>query len=334
MRKKMIAFLLILPLVLPVLCNTAAAKPFYEGKIIKLIVSTRPGGGYDFYGRMMAQYMRKYLPGSTIIVKNIPGAGHIIGTNDIYHAKPDGLTFGAFSSALPLAQVAEMKGVKFDLTKMSLLGSAGENIQTFFVSTKSPFKSVEDIIKADRVRMACGGAGSLNYACALLFAQMKGLSNIKIIAGYHGGEDLLAMMRGEIEAEFHSWGTVEPFVKDGHGIPIMFIGDKHVPGYENVPLLSEVVTEKQHMAGVGLLRSVCVVGRPFAGPPGIPKDRLEILRNAFKKACHDPEAIKMANKAGQPITFMDHEAMMKDYNSMLNIPPETREAVKKAYGSQ
>ena len=113
-KKTVLFFVAISLIVLPLFTGHAAAKPFYEGKTITLIVTTKPGGGYDFYGRLMAKFMQKYLPGSTIIVKNIPGAGHIIGCNAIYHAKPNGLTFGTFNRALALAQVAGLKGIKFD----------------------------------------------------------------------------------------------------------------------------------------------------------------------------------------------------------------------------
>ena len=61
---------------------------FYKGKTVTYIVATAPGGGYDSYGRLVAEYMQRYLPGSTFVVKNMPGAGHLIGTNAIYASKP------------------------------------------------------------------------------------------------------------------------------------------------------------------------------------------------------------------------------------------------------
>jgi len=105
MRKKSALFSIALFFVmLFYFSNYATAKPFYEGKVIKIIVCTRPGGAYDFYGRIMAKFMKKYLPGSTIIVKNIVGAGQIIGANTIYQAKPDGLTFGVLNRAVGMAR--------------------------------------------------------------------------------------------------------------------------------------------------------------------------------------------------------------------------------------
>src|SRR3954468_19116116 len=93
------------------LSATASAQTgadFYRGKTITYIVSTAPGGGYDLYGRLTAEYMQKYLPGSTFVVKNIPGAGHLIGANTIYASKADGLTIGTFSTGLIYNQLVKL----------------------------------------------------------------------------------------------------------------------------------------------------------------------------------------------------------------------------------
>src|SRR5680860_899054 len=127
----------------------AEDKPWYEGETITLVVTTKPGGGYDTYGRMVAKYMEEYLPGSTIIVKNVPGAGHIIGVNEIYASEPDGLTFGIFNSAMPLAQLTNQEGVKFDLSKMSWLGGAATTRYSWIMGKNSPYQSVEDVQKAE-----------------------------------------------------------------------------------------------------------------------------------------------------------------------------------------
>ena len=104
---------------------------FYKGKTVTYIVATAPGGGYDLYGRLVAEYMQKYLPGSTFVVKNMPGAGHLIGTNTIYASKPDGLTIGTFNTGLIYNQLIGLDGVKFDLNKMSWIGKAASDPRVF-----------------------------------------------------------------------------------------------------------------------------------------------------------------------------------------------------------
>ena len=101
------------------------AAPYYEGKVLRVIVGTEPGGGYDRTGRLMAKYLPRYLPGKpTVIVENMPGAGHIIAANHIYNvAKPDGLTIGTYNRGLPFAQLTKAQGVRFDMRKYSWIGS-------------------------------------------------------------------------------------------------------------------------------------------------------------------------------------------------------------------
>jgi len=335
MRNKIVLFSLVFLLVsVPLLASYSAAKPFYEGKTIISIVCTKPGGGYDLYGRLMAQFMKKYLPGSTIIVKNVPGAGHIIGCNEIYASNPNGLTFGVFNRALPLAQVGGLKGIKFDLSKMSWLGSPSTEDYSFIISTKTPFRSLEDVMKADKVLLSSAGVGSVSHVTPLLFAQMAGLKNFKLVTGYGGGEAELAMMRGEIHGQFASWASVRSFAEEGNAVPILFITKEPVKGYENVSLLQNVITEEKHKPVVDLLLTINLMGRPFAGPPGIPKDRLKILQDAFAKACRDPELLKIAEKVEIPINYISGEEAARLVKGILQLPPEVVKLVKEAYGGK
>src|SRR3954469_10055953 len=118
---------------------------FYNGKTVTYIVATGPGGGYDTYGRLVAEYMQKYLPGSTFIVKNVPGAGHLVGANTLYASKADGLTIGTFNTGLIYNQLIGNEGVKFDLRKMSWSGKAGADPRVIMVSAPTPYKTLDDL---------------------------------------------------------------------------------------------------------------------------------------------------------------------------------------------
>ena len=329
-HKLVLAFLACL--VVMVCFSGGYAKPFYQGKKMTLVVATRPGGGYDFYGRLMARFMEKYLPGSTIIVRNIPGAGHIIGCNEIYRSKPNGLTFGVFNRGLPLAQVAGLKGVKFDLSKMSWLGSAGIDPLTFFISPNTPFKTLEDTMKAERVVVATPGAGTEGHIVPLLFARMAGLNNFKFVSGYMGAEAELAMVRGEIHGQFASWSSLLSFHKDGNAVPLMFVAKEPIKGYEDVPVIQDVIKEERYKPLITLMFSVSLLGRPFAGPPNIPQDRLQPLREAFGKALHDSELVEIAKRADRPIQYTTGEEAAELTKSMLAFPPELAKLVEEAYG--
>lgn len=308
------------------------AAPFYDGKVMKIVVATGPGGGYDFYARVAAKYMMKYLPGSTIIVKNVPGAGHIIGTNQIYNSKPDGLTFGTFNRGLPMTQLAGLKGVKFDLTQMGWLGSAAIEPLAFVVASDGPFKNIEDVMKAKEVVIGTQGIGTEGHIAAMLFKDMAGLKNLKLSMGYRGSEQMLALRRGEIQGQFSSIGSIQRFINDGYGKPIMFTSKNKVKGYEDVPLIAEIIKEKKYEPIFNLLYSISMLGRPFAGPPGIPEDRLRTLRQAFKKCMEDQEVIRFVEKIGRPLEYTDAEEATAVVRSILKVSPEAIRLIKEAYG--
>jgi len=309
--------------------NAAMGKPFYNGKVLKIIVTSKPGGGYDYYGRLMAKYMQKHLPGSTFIVKNMPGAGDVIGTNAIYFAKPDGLTLGTFNRGVGMTQVAGVKGARFNFAKFSWLGSPTSEITGFIVHNS--FKDLNDVLKADNMRIATGGIGNTTYMTVLLFYKMMGQTNYSFGTGYQGGEVELAIMRREMDGNFGSFDSRKVMLDGGYGHFVMFIGNKKPPGHENVPFIEDVVKDKKYKPAINLLKGINMVGRPFAGPPGIPEDRLSILREAFKKAVHDPELIGQAKKAGRPIDFVSDEECEAWAKSLLELPPDLVDTIQKVF---
>src|SRR5688572_24142943 len=168
MLKRMLAAALGVGLVCAAASAWAAPAPadanYFKGKTVTYIVATGAGGGYDTYGRLIARFMGKYLPGSRILVRNVPGAGHIIGANTIYTARPDGLTFGMFNTGLIYNQLMGLPGIKFDLTKFSWIGKASDEIRVMVVSTKSGYKSIDDVMKVRTpIKFAAAGVGSAAY---------------------------------------------------------------------------------------------------------------------------------------------------------------------------
>ena len=308
--------------------TSMAAKPFYQGKILTIICSTSPGGGYDYYARMVGRGMKKYLPGvKNIIVKNVPGAGHIIGTNELYRARANGLVFGIYNSGLYSAQPAGIKGIKFDLTRMSYLGSAAYEPNCVVFGAKAPYQSIAEAQKGNKdIILASGGKGSISYIRTLLIRDIFDLKNLKIALGYSGGETLMAIMRGEIHGVCHAWSSAIGLYESGDAVPVLFI--EHRPqGFLNVPVLSEAAKGPK----VDYLIDIGMYSRVFAGPPGIPADRLKILRGAFKKTLEDPEIVKSAEKSDRPITYASGEEVEKWARKMINQPPEIIALLKDAY---
>ena len=187
---------------------------FYNGKTVTYIVATDPGGGYDTYGRLVAEFMQKHLPGSTSSCKH-DRAGHIIGANAIYASEPDGLTIGTFNTGLIYNQLIGLETVKFDFTKMSWIGKAASEPRVIVVSKDSGIESFEQLKSLkEPVKFGTAGVGSASYVETTMLKSALGLP-VDVITGYNGSDDQLAMRRGEIQGIVASRSTYEQFVKEG-----------------------------------------------------------------------------------------------------------------------
>jgi len=180
-------------------CATAqTGADFFKGRTVIYIVATAPGGGYDLYGRLISEYMQRYLPGSTFIVKNVPGAGNIVGTNLLYASKPDGLTIGTFNTGLIYAQMIGREAIRFDLTKMSWIGKASSDPRVITINAQSPIKSFADFMAVKQPQnFSTGGIGGSAYIETMMLTQALKLP-IKMLSGYYGGDYYGAMRRGEV----------------------------------------------------------------------------------------------------------------------------------------
>ncbi len=301
----------------PAFAQTGA--DFYKGKTVTYIVATPPGGGYDFWGRLVSEYMQKYLPGSTFIVKNMGGAGHLIGANATYAAKPDGLTIGTFNTGLIYAQVIKHDGAKFDLSRMSWIGKAATEPRVLAIASHSPIRSFDELRAAkEPVNFATSGGGtSSDFIETHMLANVFKL-NIKILTGYSGTERRLAMRRGEVVGAMGSRSSFGSFVQDGHGRFIAQIGGND----KDVPQLRDLVTDPAGKALVAMLQSQGDISRLTAGPPGIPQDRLDALRMAFRKAMEDPDLQTKAEKLERSVEPAYGDELLAQINAALNQPPE------------
>ena len=307
--------------------QSQADRDYYKGKIVSYIVATNPGGGYDTYARMIAKHMEKYL-GATIVVKNVPGAGHIIGANQIYLAKPDGLTLGTFNTGLIYSQIVGAEGIKFDLRKMSWIGKAAADNRVFAVGTNTPYKKVEDLKKAkEPIKMASSGVGATNHSEALILTKALNL-NIKVIPGYAGRQPEMAILRGEVDGEVATYSSVRPSIDQGQERAIIQLGIKKEKDLPDVPTGLEIAPP-QGRALVALVSTMAGIGRLTAATPGVPEGRVKVLVEAYKKALEDPALLTQADKMKIPIDAAFGEEVASMVKESLTQSPEDLELLKK-----
>jgi tripartite-type tricarboxylate transporter receptor subunit TctC len=309
----------------------AADMGQFRGKTITYIVSTSPGGGYDTYGRLISRYLQKYLTGSRVVVRNVPGAGHIVGANTIYAAKPDGLTIGMFNTGLIYDQLIKRQGVLFDLAKFSWIGKAADDTRVLMVSKSSPYKTIGDILKVKApIKFAAAGVGSAAYNDARILADALHL-NVQIVPGFTGNEGEMSMLRNEVVAEVGTAESMEQFVKQGHGFfALALSGDpKALPG---IPRARDYVKDERGKRLLTLVETLSEIGRLTAGPPGMPAGVVAAEREALNAAMKDPALIAEAKKLDLDLDPASGEVVEARIKAALNQPPETIAALKSAAG--
>ncbi|MET0586370.1 MAG: tripartite tricarboxylate transporter substrate-binding protein [Candidatus Binatia bacterium] len=319
-----------------------AQPSFFEGKSGRVLVGFTPGGSYDLWARLIAQHMSKHIPGNpSFVVQNMTGGGSMVAANYIYNvAKPDGLTFGVVTPGLYIEQLSGRKEVQYDWGKFSWIGSPERTDRIFYIRADTPYKILEDLRKAaEPPKCGATGVGTASYYWPRLLAETFGFK-VNIVAGYPGSSDVnLAIEKGEV----HCWGgTVQAFfgsepgrtwAKTGYVRVLTQGGQKRHPQLADVPTVWNLMDK--HGASESTRRVAKVLlspddlGRPFFGPPGVPADRVKILRDAFAKILNDPDVAAEAQKKGLDpslVTGGEIESMIKE---LVGLPPEVTQRMKR-----
>jgi len=321
----------------------AAQPPFYQGKTVRIIVGNLPGDTHDLFARAYSRSMGKHIPGNpAILVQNMPGAGTIIAANHVYSiAKPDGLTLGSVSPALYYAQLTGSKEVRFDWPKFTWIGSPERNGSLLFMRADTPYKTLDDIRNAkEPPRCSATGVGTNGHDIPKLFEETIGL-RFRIITGYPGGaEQDLAMERGEVHCRaitIAAFFAREPFItwyKNGFVRVLIQTPRQRNPKVPDVPTLYELMEQyktpeaKRRQAFV-YLGAGGFGSWPILATPGIPKDRVTILREAFNKTVKDPDFLAEAKRSGWEIRPIGGEELQVLAKEVIDQPPEVVDWLKK-----
>jgi tripartite-type tricarboxylate transporter receptor subunit TctC len=316
----------------PAIAFADSPGDFFKGKVITYIVSTAPGGGYDTYGRLVARYMQNHIPGSKIIVRNVPGAGHVVGANTIYASKPDGLTFGTFDTGLILLQLLQDKGIRFDLAKMSWIGKAASDTRVLVMNKQSGITKPDVLFDTSKppIKLNSAGVGSAVYfdiKIAIYALHM----NVDLIPGYNGNEGIMSMLRDETRGTIGSASSYAEFVQQGNGRYVMGFGGP--PGM-NIPQADDYAKTPDAKSLVNIVDAEGKLSRLTAGPPGIPADRLDFLRKAYMAALTDPKLQADAKKMQIPVDPANGDEVAKTVTQALNQSPENIKLIAQAVKSK
>jgi tripartite-type tricarboxylate transporter receptor subunit TctC len=302
------------------------AESFYDGKTITMLIGTAAGGGYDMYARTLARHMSKHIPGNPVIVpKNMPGADGVVEASALYNTAPrDGLTFAALTNGIAMDPLFRKFVGRFDPLQIGWLGSIGKLMNVCVTWNTAPVKTIEQA-RQKQVIVSASGATSNSTMMPKIANALLG-TKFKVVTGYTNLDVTLAMERGEVEGvcglAYTSLKAEHPQWFRDHKINILLqIGLTKFSDLPNVPSAIDLVSNPTDKKALELILIRQEMGRPFALPPGVPPERIALLRRAFDETMKDPEFLADAKRLQMEVDPLRGEEVQALLQSAYRAPP-------------
>jgi tripartite-type tricarboxylate transporter receptor subunit TctC len=307
------------------------AQDFYAGKTIRIVVGFPAGGGFDTYSRVMGRHIGKYIPGNpAVVVDNVTGAGSLVAANSIYKAtKPDGLTIGNFIGNLISQQLFGGQGIEFDARRFEWIGVPVKDHVVCALTKASGITSVDAWMAAKApVKLGGSAPGTTNDDAAKLLKAALGLP-IQLVTGYKGTAPIkLAAESGEIDGGCWAWESIKVMWRQGLDAGdakiVLQAVPKAVPDLPKVPVAIELAKteEARKLIQVGI-HDTASITRPYALPPGTPKDRVQMLRRAFRETMKDRDFLAEAMKSKLDVDPVSGEEVEKIVAGLFKLDSAT-----------
>jgi hypothetical protein len=312
---------------------------FYEGKTITLIQSSEPGGTADMRIRSMMAFLPKYIPGNPMILTEyMPGAGGRKAANHIYRARPDGLTILSSTSGLIPSAIMGETGVLYDIDKLIYLGTPySEFHAVFFTRTVLGLDKIDKLRGVSELRVGAQSVGHATYREGRVFSYLLGLTKPTFVVGFSGPEIDLALERGEVDARSSATESVLQRNPDRlvhfHSIFEVPRGNKH-PRFGHLPEIETFAKSDKERKMMTLLRNLKSAGAPLVLPHGTPEDRVQIIRQGFRRMFRDPafheDYKRRVSEEPSPLAPEALEKMIRD----TPRNPEAVELLKSLNGAE
>jgi tripartite-type tricarboxylate transporter receptor subunit TctC len=305
--------------------GTADAADYFAGKTIRIVAGFPPASAYTLYAHLAAQHLGRFIPGNpTIIVSMMPGAAGLNALNYLQEVAPrDGTVLTVPMQDLASQQLLTVKGVRYDAGKLNYIGRATANVPVHMVWHTTPIRSFDDLKRHEIITGAGGNSGT---QVDLPRAQNALLgTKWKVVTGYRD-DSRIAMTRGETQAGVIAatlfGGQFKPWLKEGTVRIIVQYADFRHPMFANVPTIMEFAEAEDTKAVFQFLVSLATVGRAYVAPPGVPAERVAILRRAFDAMVKDPAFLADAEKRGADLMPMSGEELAAYVAGILRTPPD------------
>ncbi len=312
-----------------------AVEDFYRGKTLRMLIGYGPGGGYDLYGRLVAEFLPRHLPGNpTIVPQNMPGAGSFAAAYYMADAAPkDGTVLGVLTQTLALDSLVK-RDARLDITRFHYLGRAVTNIDTGVALPKSGIRAFDDVRKREYSVGASGGGSTTVMFPSALIAHAG--ARFKLVRGYKGTADIiLALERGEVDI-VGAYGlpgmlaTHPGWVNNAEAVILYQCSLKRHRLLPNAPALPELGSSEEDRAVLRAVAGTGDIGRSILTTPGVPAERLIALRKAFAAMLADPEFIAAADKRKLMLDPATGEEMDAIVQETLGLPASVVDRIGEA----
>ncbi len=312
----------------------ARAEDFYRGKQIRMIVGTGAGQDYDIWARLIGRHMQRHIPGEpAFVTEDMPGGGHIVATNYLYNtAARDGTVLGMVSRNITDAAILKFPNVRFDPERFNWIGSPEINHRVFFASRASGVTDARQLLERELV-VGAPGLGQAVTTAPILLRNVLGMK-LKIIMGYAAPETIvLAMQRGEVGGFVDSIGAADGQRRkwiDSGDMRALFSMEETPVGWLPIPTIFELLATREQRQIFSFFASNEELGRPLMAPPGVPAERIDLLRRAFDATLADPAFLEDARGLGFETAPKTGEAVQALVAAAVATPQDIRETVAQA----
>ena len=313
--------------------GVALAQDFYKDKQVRMIIGHPVGGDYDIGGRVLAKYLGRYIPGHpTVVVQNMPAAGSIVAANYLHNQAPrDGTVFGSFSRNFPSQALVGQARVEADPRRFNYVGATSLPSRVCVNWHTAKVKTLDDLFQHEMITAGASAGTSLSIVPAVLNHVLG--TKFRIIEGYKGIPDsMIAIERGEVEGVCASYGQFrnnETMIKEGKLRILLRAEEAPDPELAHIPSIYGRAKTDEQKHFLRFVLSSTEFGRPYVLPPGVPEDRVALMRKALAAAVKDPDLLAEANKMKLDMTYLSPAQLESLLAKLYQTPPETIAAVKK-----
>jgi tripartite-type tricarboxylate transporter receptor subunit TctC len=304
-----------------------SVEEFYRGKQIKLLLSAAPGGGADFYARILVNHLGKHIPGHpSFVIISQPGAGGLVAAAALQSTAPkDGSMIGFLQRNNLLEPVLAERDINFDPRRVAWVGSLNRDTYVIVAWHTSGIRTIADVMARELVLGNTGG-GNENITFPLLLNQIAG-TKFKLTRGYKGSDEVaLAIERGEVQGRAMGWSSFKaehsPWIKEKKiNVLVQIAMQKHAD-LKDIPLALDFVKSDEDRRLYELILAPLDAGRPFAVPLETPPDRIAAIRAAFEAVTKDTAFVSEVEGRGGSVELTRGEEMQALVTKLYQAPKE------------